>query len=385
MDNYFGFRQLDFRHKVVISHFQLRNLITCPSQGSVIYAATTKALHYNPIIDSTPTELMDLKMSRALSLHAVSHGYQISTLTSGHDIVVAGGYEGQYALTSTRAPRDSKHIEGVITEQPNDITNHAQVHLSRSSSPLVTFASNDSGIRTLDVTTNKFISEHMYDYAINCTAISPDRRLRVMVGDNRKVMICNSDTGGVLQELDGHLDYGFACDWSENGWTVATGNQDMQVNIWDARYWSRPVISIAAGMAGVRKLKFSPLGSGRPILVAAEPADYINIINAETFDSKQTLSFFGEIGGFDFTNMGQELIVANCDKARGGIFAFERCDFATEGLCGKDRQVRSFMAGIERDYKGSIDDDPMEESPELRGTTKHRERRNALLTKLGSF
>ncbi|ESZ92370.1 hypothetical protein SBOR_7225 [Sclerotinia borealis F-4128] len=385
-DNYFKFRQMDFQHNVHIRHFQLRNLITCPSQDCILYAAKTKVLHYNPTIASTPSVLIDLANPRIPAFHSVSNGCQISTLTSGHDIVVAGGFEGQYALNSTRAQNGTKHIEGVITEQPNDITNHAQVHLSRSSTPLVTFASNDSGIRTLDVTTNKFISEHIYDHAMNCTAVSPDRRLRVLVGDTRKVMICNSDTGDILQELEGHLDFGFACDWSEDGWTVATGNQDMQVKIWDARYWNRPVASIAADMAGVRKLKFSPLGSGRPILVAAEPADYVNIINAETFDSKQTLSFFGEIGGFDFTNDGQELIVANCDSLRGGIMEFERCDFATEGLCGKDEQIRIMMAGKKRDYGlSSMGEGLLEESSDLRGTAKRRERRAALLTDLGSF
>ncbi|TGO38808.1 hypothetical protein BHYA_0067g00390 [Botrytis hyacinthi] len=402
VDNYFKFRQMDFQHDVHIRHFQLRNLITCPLQNCVIYAAKTKVLYYDPTIESTPRVLMDLGNPRTQSFYSSLNGCQVSTLTSGHEIVVAGGFEGQYALISTRAQKDAKHTEGVITEHPNDITNHAQVHLSRSSSPLVTFASNDSGIRTLDVTTNKFISEHMYDHAMNCTAVSPDRRLRVLVGDTRKVMICNSETGQTLQELEGHLDFGFACDWSEDGWTVATGNQDMQVKIWDARYWSRPVASIAADMAGVRKLKFSPLGSGRPILVAAEPADYVNIINAETFDSKQTLSFFGEVGGFDFTNDGQELVVANCDTSRGGIIEYERCDFATEGLCGKDEQLRNMMednesrhmmderryltAGRKRNYGTSnLAEELLEESPALRGTTKRRERRAALLTNLGSF
>ncbi|TGO28989.1 hypothetical protein BPAE_0020g00340 [Botrytis paeoniae] len=395
VDNYFKFRQMDFQHDVHIRHFQLRNLITCPSQNCVIYAAKTKVLYYDPTIESTPRVLMDLGNPRTQSFHSSLNGCQVSTLTSGHEIVVAGGFEGQYAFISTRARKDAKHTEGVITEHPNDITNHAQVHLSRSSSPLVTFASNDSGIRTLDVTTNKFISEHMYDHAMNCTAVSPDRRLRVLVGDTRKVMICNSETGQTLQELEGHLDFGFACDWSEDGWTVATGNQDMQVKIWDARYWNRPVASIAADMAGVRKLKFSPLGSGRPILIAAEPADYVNIINAETFDSKQTLSFFGEIGGFDFTNDGQELVVANCDTLRGGIIEYERCDFATEGLCGKDEQLRNMMeddesrymmAGRKRDYGTShLAEELLEESLALRGTTKRRERRAALLTNLGSF
>ncbi|TGO81761.1 hypothetical protein BPOR_1028g00030 [Botrytis porri] len=395
VDNYFKFRQMDFQHDVHIRHFQLRNLITCPSQNCVIYAAKTKVSYYDPTIESTPRVLMDLGNPRTQSFHSSLNGCQVSTLTSGHEVVVAGGFEGQYALISTRAQKDAKHTEGVITEHPNDITNHAQVHLSRSSSPLVTFASNDSGIRTLDVTTNRFISEHMYDHAMNCTAVSPDRRLRLLVGDTRKVMICNSETGQTLQELEGHLDFGFACDWSEDGWTVATGNQDMQVKIWDARYWNRPVASIAADMAGVRKLKFSPVGSGRPILVAAEPGDYVNIINAETFDSKQTLSFFGEIGGFDFTNDGQELVVANCDTSSGGIIEYERCDFATEGLCGKDEQLRSMMeddqssytmAGRKRDYGTShLAEELLEESPALRGTTKRRERRAALLTNLGSF
>ncbi|TGO15471.1 hypothetical protein BTUL_0040g00790 [Botrytis tulipae] len=402
VDNYFKFRQMDFQHDVHIRHFQLRNLITCPSQNCVIYAAKTKVLYYDPTIESTPRVLMDLGNPRTQSFHSSLNGCQVSTLTSGHGIVVAGGFEGQYALISTRAQKDAKHTEGVITEHPHNITNHAQVHLSRSSSPLVTFASNDSGIRTLDVTTNKFISEHMYDHAMNCTAVSPDRRLRVLVGDTRKVMICNSETGQTLQELEGHLDFGFACDWSEDGWTVATGNQDMQVKIWDARYWNRPIASIAADMAGVRKLKFSPLGSGRPILVAAEPADYVNIINAETFDSTQTLSFFGEVGGFDFTNDGQELVVANCDTLRGGIIEYERCDFATEGLCGKDEQLRNMMeddesrnmidesrylmAGRKRNYVTShLAEELLEESPVLRGTTKRRERRAALLTNLGSF
>ncbi|KAF7892630.1 uncharacterized protein EAF02_000168 [Botrytis sinoallii] len=395
VDNYFKFRQMDFQHDVHIRHFQLRNLITCPSQNCVIYAAKTKVLYYDPTFESTPRVLMDLGNPRTQSYHSSLNGCQVSTLTSGHEIVVAGGFEGQYALISTRVQKDAKHTEGVITEHPNDITNHAQVHLSRSSSPLITFASNDSGIRTLDVTTNKFISEHMYDHAMNCTAVSPDRRLRVLVGDTRKVMICNSETGQTLQELEGHLDFGFACDWSEDGWTVATGNQDMQVKIWDSRYWNRPVVSIAADMAGVRKLKFSPLGSGRPILVAAEPADYVNIINAETFDSKQTLSFFGEVGGFDFTNDGQELVVANCDTLRGGIIEYERCDFATEGLCGKDEQLRNMleddesrymMAGRKRNYGTShLAEELLEESPALRGTTKRRERRAALLTNLGSF
>jgi len=151
------------------------------------------------------------------------------------------------------------------------------------------------------------------------------------VGDDPNVLIVNADTGEILQELTGHGDYGFACDWSDDGWTVATGFQDKAIKIWDARKWcnssgvSTALCTIRAEMAGVRGLRFSPRGSGKPILVAAEEADYINLIDAQTFSSKQTIDVFSEVGGIDFTNDGQDLNVLCCDPHRGGVLQLERC------------------------------------------------------------
>ena len=340
---------MNFNHEVHLSHFQLRNLVACASRDHIFYAGISKVMQYSPTSRSNPRGLtsiaMDLTDPLVQPYHAFSSGVQISTLTIAHDILVAGGFSGEYGITNLRASRSARHSEGIISDHPNSITNHVQVQLSRSSSlPLVAFSSNDNAVRLLDVNTNKFVAEHKFEHAINCSAISPDQRLRVLVGDAQNVLICNADTGAILQELDGHRDFGFACDWADDGWTVATGNQDMQVKIWDARKWTNskgtacPITTIAAEMAGVRKLKFSPCGSGKRLLVAAEPADFISIINAETFDSKQTLNFFGEIGGVDFTNDGQDLFVGNCDSMRGGIMEFERCDFASAALSGLDEQ-----------------------------------------------
>ncbi|KAM3089288.1 hypothetical protein ACMFMG_000892 [Clarireedia jacksonii] len=390
-ENYFRFRRMDFQPKVHLAHFQLRNLIACPSRDRIFFASTSKVMHYNTSSRSAPKALIDMSNPLVRTFNLSFDELQISTMASAHDIVVAGGFAGQYGLMNIRARKGMKASQGVITEHINNITNHVQIHLSRSSSsPLVTFSSNDSGVRTLDVATNKFISSHMYEPAINCTAESPDQRLRVMVGDTRRVMICNSDTGEILQGLDGHRDFGFACAWSGDGWTVATGNQDMLVKIWDARKWTnsagiaQPVQTIASEMAGVRGLKFSPIGSGRRVLAAAEPGDYVNIINAETFDSKQVLSFFGEIGGIDFTDDGQSLIVANCDRLRGGIMEFDRCDFATEGFTQLDEDRRRF-AGQKRARNSSPMDEYSADHPELWSTTKRREGRAALLTNIPPF
>lgn len=392
---------MDFDHEIHLSHFQLRNLMACTSRDQVFYVGRSQILQCNPLAGPASTGkksvVMDLTDPTVQPLHAFSGGIQISTLTAGHDVLIAGGFCGEYGMVNLRAPKSTKHTEGLITDHQNSITNHIQVHLSRNSSlPLAAFASNDSGLRILDVCTNRFIAEHKYDHAINCSAISPDQRLRVLVGDTRKVMICNSETGEILQELEGHRDYGFACDWADDGWTVATGNQDMQVKIWDARKWTtsqglaNPVKTISADIAGVRKLKFSPLGSGKRVLVAAEPADIVSVIDAETFASKQTLSFFGEVGGMDFTNNGQDIMVANCDFMRGGLMEYERCDLASEALYGLEHRGQNEVkdkGGKRRDY--GYDWLPTVEEvvshPKARRTATHRSRKAGMLEPMAPF
>ncbi|RDW74048.1 hypothetical protein BP5796_07490 [Coleophoma crateriformis] len=395
-ESFFKFRRMDFDHDVHLSHFQLRNLLAGTSRNNIFYAGRSQVIRVDPSLGRRNV-VMDLTDPTVQSFHFFSGGIQISTLTAGHDILVAGGFSGEYGLTNLKSQEDSRHVDGVVTNHHNSITNHIQVHLSRtSSSPLAAFASNDSGLRLLDIATNTFISDQKFDYAVNCSAISPDQRLRVLVGDSRKVLICNAESGEILQKLDGHRDFGFACDWADDGWTVATGNQDMQVKIWDARKWTnshgeaKPVTTIAAEMAGVRKLKFSPLGTGKRVLIAAEPADFINVIDAETFSSKQTLSFFGEIGGLDFINNGQNLIVANCDGMRGGIMNFERCNLASEGLYDANEYIYSGDTGRRKSFRETGLDwrptvDEVVAHPRSQRTATHRRRRAVNLASIGSF
>ncbi len=386
---------MDFDHHIHLSHFQLRNLMACATRDHIFYAGRSQIMQWNPKTGTPPSEAerptVAMDLSDPIIQNSPMNGFgghvQVSTMTVAHDILVAGGWNGEYGLVNLRAHKDTKHTEGLITNNLNSITNHVQVHYSRRSSlPLAAFASNDTGMRILDINTNKFIAEHKYEHPINCSAISPDQRLRVLVGDSQQVLICSADTGDILQSLEGHRDYGFACDWADDGWTVATGNQDKQVKIWDARKWTNnqglacPVATIAADMAGVRKLKFSPLGSGKRVLVAAEPADNISIIDGETFGSKQTLSFFGEIGGVDFTNNGQDLIVANCDSMRGGLMEFERCGHSDSSLYELDqRETISRHRRRKSGYDWLSSDEKIVAHPKARGTEEHRRRKVASL------
>jgi hypothetical protein len=271
-------------------------------------------------------------------------GSQITTLTADCGVLAAGCFCGEYLVRNLGSEADDKWHEGLISSHENGITNHVEVYQPRSSSsPVAAFASNDQCFRVVDLATQTRLSTFKYEYPMNCTAMSPDGRLRVMVGDGNDVLIAlaepqhSSPEPTIVQKLTGHRDWGFACAWADDGVTVATGFQDKAVKIWDARKWvdknglPNPVCTLRSEMAGVRSLRFSPVGSGRRVLVAAEEADYVNIIDARTFRSKQTIDLFGEIGGVGFANEGQDLTVLCCDQARGGVLQLERCGVGTEG------------------------------------------------------
>ncbi|KAI0515251.1 WD40-repeat-containing domain protein [Xylaria bambusicola] len=321
-ENYFRFRSMDLCSDVRLMHFQLRNIMGCASRTAVYYPCVSGTIRE---LDPTTSEVkIAMKFKN-------SDDAQISTLAAEEGILITGGFHGTYRYRSIGTGGDPHCYDGRLTDHVSGITNHVQVNSSRRSSiPLAAFASNDFGFRMVDLARNEIVLDKMYDHALNCTALSPDKRLRVMVGDLREVLITDAETGEVLQGLNGHRDFGFACDWAPDGWTIATGNQDKTIRIWDARMWKNSVAVLRSEMAGVRSLRFSPLGSGKRLLLAAEEADVINLIDAQTFESKQTIDIFGELAGVSFANAGQEIMALSSDPVRGGVLRLERCDHGAE-------------------------------------------------------
>ncbi|KAI0383912.1 YVTN repeat-like/Quino protein amine dehydrogenase [Hypomontagnella monticulosa] len=327
IESYFRYKSMDVRRDVRLLHFQLRNILGVASRTRVFYPSFTS------IKEHDPTTGRD-KVAMRFENHSSAH---ISTLTASEDILIAGGFYGTYRYRHLNSADGIESHEGLLTSHNSGITNHVQIHSSRhSSTPLAAFASNDFGFRVVDLSANRVTSEVMYDFAMNCSALSPDMRLRAIVGDHQDVLITDAESGEILQNLGGHRDFGFACDWAPDGWTVATGNQDRSIRIWDARRWknskgeSTSVAVVRTEMAGARSLRFSPLGSGKRILVAAEEADFIDLIDAQTFSTRQTVDIFGELGGVAFANGGHDLIALSCDLSRGGVMHLERCDAGAE-------------------------------------------------------
>ena len=148
--------------------------------------------------------------------------------------------------------------------------------------------------------------------------------LLLCVGDFHQTLITNAETGQPFETLKAHKDDAFACAWADDGIHVASAAQDSTIAVWDARYWRKPLAVLPAEQSIPRILRFSPVGSGPRVLVAAEADDYINIINAQTFESKQVFDLFGPTAGISMTPDGQSLFVANAERRFGGIVELER-------------------------------------------------------------
>lgn len=360
-ETYFRFKKYETGKAGYLVHFQLRNLLAVPSRSRVFYADKKGVVrHYDAMTGKTNTAFRFPSTSRTL----------ITAIAAGEGLVVAGGLEGEYCTSKIEPIYEGgedfdQHSPCGFTHLRSGISNHIQVYSQRSGgNPLAALASNDSHLRLLDLTTQTVVSDVAFAFPINCTAVSPDRKMRVVVGDDKLAYIVAAEherssllpdgafnKPDILQTLGGHKDYGFACAWADDGYTLATGHQDRAIKIWDARktcnasgIWT-PIATLRTSMASARSLHFSPAGSGKRLLVAAEEADVINIIDAQTFRKRQAFDLFGELAGVDFTDNGQDLFALCTDADRGGILHLQR-DGIMSNAVGFDESPYSTRPGL---------------------------------------
>lgn len=338
-DSFFSFRRNTTSHRAYFPHFQLRNVLAATSRNDVFYAAGQKVVRTDAA--GSPADVI-IDLSRETALDG-----SITTIATLDHVLIAGAFEGEYAITDLSSTTDTPCTFGRTSDFDADtkskIVNHLHLFESRTTyHPQGVFASNDHRLRILDCATNTFTHNFQYSAAVNCSATSPDGRMRVVVGDFQETLITNAETGRPFETLKTHTDDAFACAWADDGIHVATAAQDSTIAVWDARYWSQPLTVLTSELSVPRALRFSPVGSGPRVLVVAEADDYINIINAQTFESKQVFDFFGPLGGITFTPDGQSLLVANGERRFGGIIELERTGWA-------ERTARRGSFSSERD------------------------------------
>jgi hypothetical protein len=337
----------------------LRNVLAATSRNDVYYAAGHHV--YRTDAEGSPSNVM-IDFSKRLSVQG-----SITTIASTDNVLIAGAFDGEYAIAHLSSTYDTPCTFGRTSDLTADtksrIVNHMHLAECRTSyHPQAILCSNDHHLRVLDTCTNKFTRSFLYSAAVNCSATSPDGRMRVVVGDFQETLITNAETGQPFETLLSHTEDAFACAWADDGIHVATAAQDSTIVVWDARYWESPIAVMRSELSVPRSLRFSPVGSGPRVLVAAEADDYVNVIDAQTFASKQVFDFFGPIGGVAFAPDGQSLFVANGERRFGGIVELERTGWAERNSrspdddeCMSDWSFEHSMSAHERVASGAVE------------------------------
>ncbi|KAL9593825.1 MAG: hypothetical protein Q9219_007367 [cf. Caloplaca sp. 3 TL-2023] len=341
-ESYFHFSRMNLKHKLCIPHFQLRHTLSASSKNAIFFPTVSKDDRGRDTTGSNITCLNPDIDDDAAVIDSANIGpdsdtprmQKIYTLSAKNDILIAGGLYGEYAMKSLSSTPSSPFVSGMVSDVPhtgvdfpNTSINHVHTFLGRCSGlPQAVFSSNDCHVHILDCNTNTFVARHDHTKQVNCAATSPGSgRLRVLVRDAKHPLLVEADSGKRIGKLAGHVDFGFACDWSEDGVHFATGAQDGLVNIFDVRAWRTPIRTLAADLGGVRALQFSPLGGGEsPVLLMAESADFVHVVGGVGWDREQRVDFFGEVAGVGFEGEGKRFWIGVADPEVGGCMGFER-------------------------------------------------------------
>lgn len=334
---FYSFKRNYGGHRAKFTHSQLRHVLAATSRNDIFYASYNKVIRTSLACPSVTDTIIGLSSSHPsrnratdclITTIAVSPAPEFGGYVSD-SILLTGGFEGEYSLLNLNSSISELPFEGFVTNAMDGITTHIHTLRNRRNGALAAaFCSNDRKLRLLDVGTNRWISTFQYADQVNCAATAPDGRLRVVVGDTKETLITDAENGTVLFSMQYHDDDAFACAWADDGWHVATGAQDGQVVVYDARNWSSPLTVLECEVECARSLQFTRTGSrtGSPALVVAEAEDIVSIYDIRSWEAKQTVDFFGSVAGVTALDEGRELVVANGDRTVGGLMLFERRD-----------------------------------------------------------
>lgn len=350
----YRFRNFVPMHHAQFSHYQLRNLLAASNRSDVFYANASQVFKTSLACPSEKHLVMDHHKP-----HASAVDLRITCLASTSQcphLLFAGGFNGEYAMLDLHAPITTPPAapppsEGIVTHAYNGIVTHIEPFAARTSGlPTAAFCSNDGHVRLLDAPTQHFTASFAYGHPINCSARSPDARLRVIVGDSPDVCIADAEKGDVLATLSKHGDHAFACAWAPNAVHVATGAQDGETLVWDARNWSQPLHKLPSAVSCPRSLHFGDDGA----LVVAEEDDVVSVYDGgRDYVLQQELRFFGAVAGVALLDGGEEVVVANADRTVGGLLTFERATTA-EARGGGRRAVEERWEGDIRKMSSSL-------------------------------
>ncbi|XP_009591351.1 uncharacterized WD repeat-containing protein C2A9.03-like isoform X1 [Nicotiana tomentosiformis] len=311
--------------KSTIVHFQLRNLLWSTSKHDVYLMQNYSVMHWSSLLRRGKEVLNVAKplvptMKYPGSVSQTLSRVQISTLAVRDGLMAAGGFQGELICKYLHHPEVAFSTK--ISNEENAITNAVDICYSPTGSMRIITANNDQQVRVFDAKNFACTSRYTFPWSVNNTSVSPDGKLLAVLGDSPECLIADGQSGKVVSNLKGHLDYSFASSWHPNGTILATGNQDTTCRLWDIRNTSQSIAVLRGRMGAIRAIKFT--SDGR-FMAMAEPADFVHIFDTQSdYGACQEIDLFGEIAGISFSPDTEALFIGVADRTYGSLLEFNR-------------------------------------------------------------
>ncbi|GAB2271159.1 hypothetical protein Dimus_006005 [Dionaea muscipula] len=323
-NNFYDFQFNTRLVKSTILHFQLRNLLWATSKHDVYLMQNYSLMHWSALQKRSKEVLNVAKpmvptLKYSSSLAQPLSRVQISTMSVKENLLVAGGFHGE--LICKYLNRAGVAFSTKLTAE-DALTNAVDIFVDSSGSKRVVTGNNDAQVRVFDALNFAYVNRFHFPWSVNNTSTSPDGKLTAVLGDSVDCLVVDSQSGKVVSNLKGHLDYSFSSAWHPNGQILATGNQDMTCRLWDIRKTSQSLAILKGRMGAIRAIKFT--SDGR-FMAMAEPADFVHIFDTESgYEHGQEIDLFGEIAGISFSPDTEALFVGVADRTYGSVMEFNR-------------------------------------------------------------
>src|SRR5260370_23467442 len=162
--------------------------------------------------------------------------------------------------------------------------------------------------------------------AVRRAVFSPDGRLLVSVGEDKKVMVWDFARRERLATLADHTDWVTSVDFSSDGRWFATGSRDKTVIVWDAKRFEKVAV-LREHQAPVNAVAFSPFG--RFLASASESPDFRTVLwSVRAYQKVQDFPSGVPYATLRFSPNGRWLMSSSClsiwDVATGRQLAGEQ-------------------------------------------------------------
>ncbi|KAI8341738.1 WD40-repeat-containing domain protein [Chlamydoabsidia padenii] len=242
-------------------------------------------------------------------------GYPPTCMTAGYGYWAAGGNRGDLTLRDLNGD-----YQVSITTSPSCTINNGLCFAKHGQDIHLVVSNNDATIRVYSVPHLQLLETIDFRTSVNHSSASPDGSMMISVGDDNNIHLFKLNTNGhyeLMSNMAVSRDANFSVSWNHSSDKFAVASQDGTVHVWDIRS-QLPLCKFGGEHNTITKnaarcVKFTQTGAV-DLLAYSEHVSHVNIIDARTFDTQQTLrvgpaGFDTPITGLSFSPDSRSMFV----------------------------------------------------------------------------